>query len=448
MIVKTDSIRARYSRRAFLQGLGGGAALLPLIGAERAIAAGPNGAPKRLVLIACTNGVAQPHFWPADADPTASDILKPLAPFKSKVLLPAGLDIKVMLDAGRKHDGHFSYPTLFTGTYKNIGGQNADATGPSLDYVVSQAFAKNVNLPIPLLNTAAVGGQINITFSGPSARNSAETSPARLFDRLIQRGVGSGGGTGSMDLDLVRARRASVLDAVRSDLTAFQKRLGTDDRAKIDSHLESLRQLEKQLTATTGSTCALPSKPSDDGAYATKVKLFNQLVALAIRCDATRVATMVWGADGAYYPRTFDFIGVGGIYHDIAHRGASGYGQKVKIDTWLHQQLADFAKLLEDTSEGGKTALDNSLVVMTNDMDEGANHYPGRNPWVLVGGAGGAIKTGRVVRLGSWAGKTGAYWRSDSGVPHNKLLATIGNAMGVPMDGFGTHRGVLPELLA
>jgi hypothetical protein len=35
-------------------------------------------------------------------------------------------------------------------------------------------------------------------------------------------------------------------------------------------------------------------------------------------------------------------------------------------------------------------------------------------------------------------------------VPHNKLLASIGNAMGVPMTGFGPARydGVLPELEA
>ena len=69
---------------------------------------------------------------------------------------------------------------------------------------------------------------------------------------------------------------------------------------------------------------------------------------------------------------------------------------------------------------------------------------------VVIGSAGGALRAGRAVRLGSWAGKTGAYWRADAGVPHNRLLATLANAMDVPMEGFGSSKyaGVLPELRA
>ena len=71
----------------------------------------------------------------------------------TKVTMVAGLDYKTMLDGGHTYDGHFSFPTMFTGTYKNLGGQNSTASGASIDQVVSDAVAKTVNLPVPLVTT-------------------------------------------------------------------------------------------------------------------------------------------------------------------------------------------------------------------------------------------------------------------------------------------------------
>ncbi len=84
----------------------------------------------------------------------------------------------------------------------------------------------------------------------------------------------------------------------------------------------------------------------------------------------------------------------------------------------------------------------------------GAHGLPGdhgnyMNPLIIAGGCGGYFKTGRVVKLGSWAGKTGAYYRGASGVANNKLLATLSNAMDVPVAGFGDpkYSGMLTELV-
>ena len=52
-------------------------------------------------------------------------------------------------------------------------------------------------------------------------------------------------------------------------------------------------------------------------------------------------------------------------------------------------------------------------------------------------------------RLGSWAGKTGQYWRTgNTGIPNNRLLASIANALDIPGDGFGApgYAGTIPEL--
>jgi hypothetical protein len=59
----------------------------------------------------------------------------------------------------------------------------------------------------------------------------------------------------------------------------------------------------------------------------------------------------------------------------------------------------------------------------------------GKIPFLLIGSCGGYFKTGRAVRY--------------SKVPHNKLLATICNAMDVPVTSFGApgYEGTLPDLL-
>src|SRR4029079_1585387 len=133
----------------------------------------------------------------------------------------------------------------------------------------------------------------------------------------------------------------------------------------------------------------------------------------------------------------------------IAHEGASGYPKKIKIDTWYIQQLAYLAGLLDATTEGTGTMLDNSLIAMINDMTEGSFHSINAVPVILVGSAGGALRTGRNVKVGSWATKTGNYWQSgNTSVAHNRLLASISNLMDVPATGFGNtnYGGTLTEL--
>jgi len=136
-----------------------------------------------------------------------------------------------------------------------------------------------------------------------------------------------------------------------------------------------------------------------------------------------------------------------GEVHGIAHEGAASYAKKTVIDNWYMQKLAELATSLDATTENGRTILDNSLIVMANDMTEGSFHSVNAIPIVMVGGAGGALQTGRTVKVGSWAGKTGTYWTKATGVSHNKLLASISTLLDVPATSFGTgYTGNLTEI--
>lgn len=439
-LIKTDKSQLRFSRRALLGGLGASLAFLPLVDAERAQAAGANGFPKRLVTITWGHGVCQSAFYPAGGA-TTSEVLAPLAPYGSKLLLAAGLDYKMMLEQEHQYDGHFSYPVIFTGTYQNTGGQNCTSTGPSIDQVVADAVAKQVVLPQPLL-VITVEGE-STSWRGSDQRNTGEGDPKRLFDKLFASSA-----MPSEELEKIRARRQSVLDFLGSELTDFKRRMGSEDRAKIDAHMESIRQLEAQLGAGS-MACETPVVDTSSKEFEDQVAAMMTITAMALRCDITRTASICWADDGGYRPITLPFLDINSSFHDIAHQGVEGYPQKIKADTWFVEQVASLAKQLDEADEGGETALDHSVIVCANDMNEGSNHYVGGMPFLLIGSCGGYFKTGRTVQLGNWAGKQGEYWKGDSGVPHNKLLATLGNALDVPMEAFGEgYSGTLDELKA
>jgi hypothetical protein len=447
--IRTSKTRARLSRRAFLRSVGASAALLPLLEAEGAQGATPSGFPKRLITIAWGNGVAQPSFYPPADDPTASAILAPLVPLKAKVTLVAGVDYKTMLDASHIYDGHFSYPTMFTGTYKNLGGQNNTATGASIDQVVSTAVAKTVNLPVPLLTIAVQGRSTSYRDGG--LQNTGETRVDRLYSTLFAgRAVG---GMSAPQVSTLMQRRKSVIDYLLPELSTFAARRGTDDQMRISAHLDSIRQIETSLTATASGAGCMPVNPGAPTEYSASLKAFCDLVAMALRCDVTRTVAMSWCDDGGSGPFTMPFLNLGGggggvgEIHGIAHQGPAGYPKKIIIDTWFMTQLAYLATALDATLEGAGTMLDNSLIVMGNDMSEGSQHRNASIPFILAGNAGGALKSGRVVKVGTWATATGNYWSGNSGVPHNQLLATISNLMDVPATSFGTgYTGTLTAL--
>jgi len=91
---------------------------------------------------------------------------------------------------------------------------------------------------------------------------------------------------------------------------------------------------------------------------------------------------------------------------------------------------------LDGAKEGDGTALDNTVVVTANDMEDGASHYIGKIPFVLIGSCGGFFKTGQFQKY--------------SKVAHNRLLVSLLNAMDVPVTEFGLpgYGGPLTELHA
>lgn len=88
-----------------------------------------------------------------------------------------------------------------------------------------------------------------------------------------------------------------------------------------------------------------------------------------------------------------------------------------------------FAYLLQklDAVQGGRTLLDNTVVWWSSEISIGNTHDVHGMPFVLAGSGGGYFRTGRFLSF-------------PADTPHNRLLVSICNAMGVQVSSFGDPR--------
>ena len=68
-----------------------------------------------------------------------------------------------------------------------------------------------------------------------------QVNPRVVFERLF------GDGTSPEERLRGRKQNASILDSVTRELGAFKKDLGAGDRARLDTYLENIRELERRI---------------------------------------------------------------------------------------------------------------------------------------------------------------------------------------------------------
>jgi len=426
----------KYSRRAMLKSLGVGAGFLPLLSTERSKAvAQTTGYPLRFIGITLTAGVCPPNFFPTGAagplPATLPSTLQPLAQWASKMIVlrsaskqQSPIDLKVMVDIGSTYGGHWSFPALLTGAVTG-NSSSAVAAAPSIDQLFANQLAtQGVNNA--LLNVGARPFKSYSSYRSAGTPNTQQTDPYKLFNTLF-----SGTNMPITQVNALLARRKSVLDYVGKQLTGFSSKLGTDDRIKVQAHFDSIQSLEKQLQAmptTTTTTCTAPSitptglsfSNSNNTNYPTQVQFMADLVAAAVICGKARAVTMDLIDNGGGNSLTFPWLNISSPdFHAIAHKGSSDYAHKAVIDQWFFQGcVARVVSKLAAVQEGSGTVLDNTVILVSNDMSEGSFHDVRNIPYLIIGSGGGFFKTGRMVTLAT-------------NVPNNHLLTSVLHALGM-----------------
>lgn len=443
---------SRPDRRQFLRALGVGASVLPFVPVldAHAAAAPP---PRRIVFFFTSNGTIHESWVPkmAGGKLELSPILAPLERLKSKLLVVDGLSHKVILEKSNRSGHSAGMNTALTGRNNKIVDPSHPlqslGTGISLDQYLADILGTATKL-----RSIECGVQVEpyvmalaaLSYRGPLQPIMPENSPYRVFDRLFRSVPDPGAPDGAAAREGLADRRR-VLEAVSRDLEALEGRLPAADRLKMEAHLGAVRAIEHSLTTgvgiTSGYACGKPDlgppidvwKNDDIPAIA---KLQMDLVAMALACDLTRVATIQLGNAGASHRFTWlgrEFVNDPGLpatcqargFHALAHREADPVSRAklVRINTWYAQQFAYLLEKLDAIPEAGGSVLDHTAVVWLNELGTGGTHGHEQTPWIIGGSAGGFFKTGQLL--------------SFPGEPHNRLLLTLCHAMGVATDVFG-----------
>jgi hypothetical protein len=438
----------RLSRRALLRGAGCVAIGLPFLEAMwprgRANAATMAG-PKRYITFFSPDGTIYPAFVPtAGASPTTftlSRILTPLQPNQGQIVVLDGIS-NVAAQNGPGDDHMKGMGTMLTGIELQPGTTQGGCCAPaglaggiSVDQTIAGIVGtgtklKSLELGVESGSAGTVWGYTS--YSGPGQPLPPDNNPASVFTRVF-----SMLGTSTTDAQRLAAQRKSVLDAVIANYTQLNPRLGALDKAKLDEHLSNIRDLETRVTTTTnavGATCAMPAMPTGDykmaSSFPSVAKLQMDLLVAAMACDQVRVASLQFENSVGQAMFTWVDPTITRGHHDMSHdsdTNADTMEKLTKINIWYAQQLnyllTSLAAVPEPTASGMGTMLDNTLVVWCNELSKGNIHSHAPQPFVLAGGAGGALQGGRFLQFNK--------------VPHNNLLVSLVNMMGGNIKTFG-----------
>jgi hypothetical protein len=353
-------------------------------------------------------------------------------------------------------DGAMNHPAIRAALTGFQEGGSVD----SIDYVIGQALGVTANVlgAIPYKKTEGFSVDSHLVKHGGAWVRATERPSDAVADLFAGLGTGMPTTAGTVDESAFQTEAVALtekqIDRMRQRVAGL-----TSEDNKLAIHLQALQGL-----AVPGGTgmIACTSKPMLPAADATasidpldetqfaKVYLGHlEAAANAMVCGSARVITLqcLWVNSNIL----MNFPGGPGIpteHHiGLSHSGIprQPYAQ---AQQWFFQQLAD--KMLAvlnrpDPADPAHTVLDNSLIYVTTEVSDGQDHNSQSGPtWVggkqmytylpqlLIGGAGGYLKPGgRIVQVSDPSMPVG------NGRQHTDVLATIADAMGVPLTNIG-----------
>jgi hypothetical protein len=469
----------KSSRRSFLKAVGASAMTLPFYRLlESSVAEAQSAAtfPLRFLVIVTPHGTAYEYWRPQGTETNfnityPNAILAPLNPFKSKILVLDGVDMRI--ESEDADFGHLGTPALLTG----VGVTQATENNPgaeSLDQFLARQLGGTTAYRSLELSVGDWSNYPTMSFDQTGNAVPRINNPLTAFTRMfsnVQSGPPSTAATRST------LEQKSVLDAIQADIGRLQTRLGPIEKQKLNQHLTAVRDMETRLTAMTTSTatCTVPTKPSGDWAstdsideyftpqflpeFGTITNLHMDVIAHSFACDLTRFASLQILHSGAEVgmPYVDSSLTNVDIHADIAHEYVYNSknavsGQLGMIQTYFATKLAYLLNELSQIPEGNGSVLDHTVILWSSDQGDPANHYYNNLPIVLAGGANNYFRMGRYVQYTeevdpycqtsdcNTPATTNLTWLT----PHNQLLVSLCQAFGLTTTTFGSNESTGP----
>lgn len=407
------------------------------------------------------NGVNKDHWTPTGIGENfeLSKTLQPLSNLKQDINVLNELMNKGSIFPGA--EGHFAKTAniLTCRPILKTLGDNINSGGISFDQLVAQQKGQDtlfdsLQYGMERVNSGICGATgftrlyaASISWKSPTQPCTREIDPRMAFDRLF-RGVLPD--TETRD----QTWKNSVLDLVKDDANALQRKLGRADQDKLEEYLESIRSLEKridnqeklkeferQVTPEIRKELVGLNMRIDEfkeqfvGVDATeKFKQMLDIMALAFWSDATRVITYMFG--NAASGRNFSFLpGVQGSHHQISHHQnlPGALEEYRKINEYYVSLYAYFLEKLRCIPDGESNLLDNSMILFTSGLRDGNSHSPRNLPVIVGGKAGGKLKTGQNLQF-------------PKETPLANLYLSMAHVMDMRLNDFADSTGELCEL--
>ena len=439
------SLHRAVSRRAVLRAAGSCLALPLLDSMVPAFAAAPT-PPRRFGAVYVGMGMHMAE-WTQHADTLdASSILSPLAPYRDRCVVVAGLDSKEAISNDQGPHPRAQAAWLTGCRAKKTDGPDI-RLGTSLDQILARAWERDTQIssleftvePTDLAGSCAYGFSCaynnTIAWRTPTTPLPMENNPRALFERLF----GASDSTDKAVQARLRTANASVLDSLVGQMRGFKKGLGPNDLRKLDEYLVAVRDAERRIQrADEQSDKELPVVEQPTGipaSYEEYVKLLLDLQLLAFQTDLTRVFTFVLVRESS--TRSYPEIGVADSHHPLSHHqnNVEKLGRLSKVNTFHLKQLAYLVEKLSTTTDGDGTMLDNTMLLYGSGMSDSNLHIPTNLPTLLVSGKNFGITGNR-------------YIQTPERTPLANLQLSMLERFGAPMEQFGDSNGSLPLIHA
>jgi hypothetical protein len=488
--------RKTLSRRAMLRGVGGAAITLPLLEImwdDKEVRA--QGTPQRYGVFfmgQAIGGDGDPtdNFYVPDnlgANYDLKEVLTPLAANNTQqyITVVSGLEIPYAPNSnpsnappgGRVADFHISsLSPLHSGMRSDDG---HDIRGVTSDHLVSDVIGtdtifKNLVYTIQAawyLSVSAPYGR-DIMSVKSDANGLIEVpgtvSPKLAFDSLFFNFAPPDDPVAAAEQDFLWRRRKSIIDVVKTRADLLVKKLGGQDRIRLQRHLDEIAELEKRVSAIPpepGGQCVAPSDPGGDptlggnqpdGSYnqnsgysdeEERARVMMDMIHMAFTCNLTKVAAVLM-THAQSHMNAFQLTGLPLDFHELSHSQQGPMGRTWQVgqgNKWHVKHFAYLVDKLANTAEGTGSVLDNTALLLVNEGGHGYDaldnsfdsaHSTENMACLIAGGAGGL--------------KMGEHIVAPPGQNHpgNVILSAM-NAVGVSTNTFGeVTSGPIAELFS
>jgi hypothetical protein len=425
--------------------------MIPLRASEKTTAT-----PKRSAFIYLANGVHSLNYQilKEGKDYEFSRSLKPLEKHR-EVITPI---------SGLHHPGSLSHHHKWFNIFLTGGKLGpSDRNTISVDQKMAEITAQHTRYP----SMEVAITQDSLAWTADGVRLPAMRRCSEIFASMFEEPKG-----GKEAQRRALRRKGSVLDANLAEVRHLEKKMGSEDKGRMEQYLTSVREAEiRTRRADAWLDTPLPvvsdadrNRTNRDIATTMAGDYFRtvyDLMVLAFQTDVTRVATFSMGGEGQAIP--IPEIGVTETRHQLSHHGGdAGYIAKLSnYDTFAIEQFGYFLTRLAETKDlNGKPLLGSTMALFGSGMSYGHSHGNANLPLVLAGGSDLGLKHGTHLDFNKSAKGFEGYTFGPDGAlttahdqlcsrPVNteahmsNLLLLMAQRMGVEIDQFGDSNKVI-----